>query len=83
MSYSSDVDQALEMVTDNYQGLWDSMEDFAADLFEQTGDLEKVPEFIRYHIDWEGVARDLELSGDYCEVNDKDQSWKVHIFRTA
>lgn len=38
-------------------------EDVAEQLFEETGDLDKVPDTIRCHIDWEGVWRDMTYDG--------------------
>ena len=40
--------------------------DYAAELVEEcySEALENLPGFVRYHIDWEGVARDMEIGGD-------------------
>jgi hypothetical protein len=39
--------------------------------------LKKLPDFIRYHIDFQGIANDIELSGD---VFTFECEGKVHVF---
>lgn len=56
---NGDIDDAR----DAFHGIHESAEDFAASIFEETGELDKVPQSLRYHIDWEGVARDLGYEG--------------------
>lgn len=69
-AYCNNVGQwdqsAVSDASDAYAGTFDSPEDFAADLAEQTGMLESVPENLRYYFDFEKFARDL-LMGDYFE----------------
>jgi antirestriction protein len=60
------TEEAVSNAEDNYSGSFDSPEDFAYDLAEQTGMLESVPENLRYYFDFEKFARDL-LMGDYFE----------------
>jgi antirestriction protein len=60
------TEEAVSNAEDAYAGTFDSPEDFAADLAEQTGMLESVPENLRYYFDFEKFARDL-LMGDYFE----------------
>ena len=45
-----------------------SAEDYAAELLADTTDLEQLPEIIKYHIDYSGIARDMELSSEITEV---------------
>jgi hypothetical protein len=49
----------------NYRGQFNSLTDYAEELIEDCyGDsLRNLPEFIRYHIDYEGIVRYMELSG--------------------
>ena len=44
---------------DCYAGEWDSMEDFAYDFHEDTGDLDHP---LACYIDWKAVARDMEIN---------------------
>ena len=58
------LDEAREAFIGKYTSKADAAEEFANDC----GDLQQVPKFYRYHIDWDGVARELELSGDWVFV---------------
>lgn len=64
-----------------YLGHWPSTEDYAEELFEGTGvDLEnQLPEPLSYyvHIDYEAMARDMEMSGD---ITTSEGDGGVHIF---
>jgi len=53
-----------EWFEDNYAGHWDSLEEFAEDLLDQTGDLTALPEGLRSYFDFDSYGRDLELGGD-------------------
>lgn len=54
-----DIDDAREA----FHGIHDSAADFAAEWFEKTGQLNQVSDWLRGHIDWEGVARDMGFDG--------------------
>jgi len=57
-NYSEDTEELLEKVTDSYFGKYDSDEDFAQCILEDTGSIpENLPSYI--HIDWKATARDL------------------------
>ncbi|MED7818420.1 MULTISPECIES: antirestriction protein ArdA [unclassified Francisella] len=58
--YTNSIDEAIEMINDRFIGLYDSVEDYA----EKTTDISSVPEYLRYYIDFESLARDIELSGN-------------------
>lgn len=64
-----DVADAMERAADVrlYEG---EADDYAAELVEDcySDVLEALPGFLRYHIDYEGVARDLELGGDIAKT---------------
>lgn len=53
-------------------------EDYAAEIIDETMDIESFPEIIRYHIDYAGIARDLELNSEITEI-DRD-IWVVNCF---
>ena len=59
-----DPEEALDSFQDNYQGTWDDLEAWAEDLLEQTGELESMPERLRYYFDYKAYARDCQLGGD-------------------
>lgn len=80
-AYQNCMDETatIEDARDAYCGKYDSEEDFAAEWFEEIGDLKSVPDFLRYHIDWEGVARDLSIGGDF--MFHRDDNGDVYVFR--
>jgi antirestriction protein len=57
----ADIDQAREA----FQGTADTEKDFAAQYWEDAGMLEGVPENVQNYIDYEAVARDMRLGGDF------------------
>lgn len=66
----------VEGFEDAYCGAWDSFKDYAIDLFNECY-LHEVPESVRFYIDYDAFARDLEM--DYHQGGTNDG--KVHIFR--
>jgi len=58
-----------------YQGQWDSEEDFAEHIVEETME---IPEHIRFYFDYEKYARELFM-GDYYSIRDDEH--KVRVFR--
>lgn len=64
---SSDPDD-LDGFDDAYLGHWSSVEEYAEDLIDGSGifKVDDVPDSLRHYVqfDYEGFARDMELSGD-------------------
>ena len=56
--------EGVQAAEDCYCGTFDSDEDFAEDLADQTGVLDSVPEHLRYYFDMSSWAHDLLMS-DY------------------
>lgn len=56
---------APEEIQGRYMGSWDSDEDMAMELWEEGGLLEAIPASARGYIDWQAVARDMELNGEF------------------
>ena len=52
---------------DRYRGEFLSWEDMAEEWLEETGELEQIPEHLRYYFDYEKYARDLRIGGDLTE----------------
>ena len=67
-----------EDFNERYQGEFDSPADFAQELFEQLYNLDaSMPHELRYHINWDSVARDMRYGGDFY-FSDDDGS--CHVF---
>ena len=58
--YTNSIDETIEMLNDRFIGYYDSVIDYA----EEITDISTVPQHLQYYIDFESMARDLELSGD-------------------
>lgn len=54
---------------DRYRGEFSSWEDMATEFLEETGQLNEIPESLRYYFDYEKYARDIRFSGDVVEHN--------------
>lgn len=72
------LEHAKTLMEEEYTGAHDSLEDFAYELLEGTGQLESVPENLRPYFDCEKFARDLELGGDVFTIDGKNG--QVHVF---
>jgi len=71
------LDEAIKMLGEEYAGEADSVADWSEDFLEETGQLESVPENLRYYIDFARYARDMELSGDIFTI---EADSNVHVF---
>lgn len=78
MSGEWDVADLEREIDDRYRGTADTWADFAEEWHTDCGDLESLPEWVRYHIDWEGIGRDFELSGDFSAYTADDRT--LYIF---
>jgi len=61
----TDADSMEEEFREVYRGKFDSLADYAEQLAEECGSIPKdLPDFIRFNIDWKGVAHDMQCNGD-------------------
>lgn len=72
-----DIDDAIKCLEEQYQGEYNSLEDWASEFLEDCGFLNEIPENLRYYFDFEKYARDAELNGDIFTIK-RDR--KVHVF---
>ena len=61
---NEEPEEFWDKFTDALAGNWDSETDFAEEFLESTGELEEIPEHLRYYFDYAAFARDLFIS-DY------------------
>ena len=54
---------------ERYRGQYDSFTGLAEQLLDETGELEAIPENLRYYFDYEKYGRDLQLGGEFCEYD--------------
>ena len=71
--YDADADWFRE----RYLGCeWDSVEDYVEEFVRDNYDL---PEVVTYYIDWESMARDWQMNGDFW--HHVGSLGAIHIFR--
>lgn len=75
--HGCDHDEAIGMIEDNYQGCYDSLEDWAENFLDETGAFSGAPEVLKTYFDYERYARDAELSGDIMTI---EVGHTVHVF---
>lgn len=73
--FCGDLDQAAEAIEDQHAGCFKSVADFAEELTEDTA---QIPENLTRYIDYNAMARDLEVSGDIFTIELGFD--EVHIF---
>lgn len=75
LSHMADLDEARRAASENYCGCYESLADYAQELTEETTE---IPESLRHYIDYEVMARDMEMGGDVFTIEAGYR--KVHIF---
>ena len=73
-SHYGDIESAQKAITDHYHGSYKSLTDFAQELTEETT---QIPDSLRYYIDYEAMARDLEINDVVAIETGFEQ---VHVF---
>ena len=58
------LEEAKRLMEDCYSGEWNSLEDWAEDFLESSGQIDQMPESMRSYFDFKSYARDVELAGD-------------------
>ncbi len=76
-AHTGNLDEAIQLIEDNYQGEFDSLEAWADDQLEQTGQLNALPSQLRMYFDFAAFARDCELNGDIFTV---EIDGRTHVF---
>lgn len=76
---TSGIDDARRYMEEGYRGEFDSLADYAQELTEEcySDVLKNLPDFIKYHIDYDGIANDMDLNGDVITF---EHDGKVHVF---
>lgn len=82
MSGDWDADDLESEWNDRYSRTAESWAAFAQDFTEETHDMKAVPEWLQGHIDWDSVARDFQLSGDFTSYRDGEYG-DLFIFHAA
>jgi len=73
------IDTAGDAIENQFHGTYDTLTEYAEQFVEECYDLKAVPDIIKFHIDYEGIARDMELGGDVFTI-DKHQGGGGLVF---
>lgn len=73
--FGGDMDQAETTLQDCYHGQFASLADYMEEL---TTDSITIPEALRYYVDWDAMARDAEMNGEFFTVETARD--EVHVF---
>lgn len=73
--FNGDLDEARKAIEENYCGCYKSLADYAEELTEQST---AIPENLKYYIDYDRMARDMDMSGDIFSIETAHD--EVHIF---
>ena len=76
--FGDDVDAARQALADEYQGRYDSLEDYAHQFMEETGQLTSIPDNLRNYIDFESMGKDFDLNGDIFTIETGHTA--LHVF---
>jgi len=69
-----DIESAQQAITEHYHGSYKSLTDFAEELTEETT---QIPDSLRFYIDYEAMARDLEINDIVAIETGFEQ---IHVF---
>jgi antirestriction protein len=72
------LDECIKSLDEDYQGGYKSIEDWADQYLDDSGQLDQIPKNLRCYFDYEKFARDCELGGDIFTI--EDNSGNVHVF---
>lgn len=75
LNHFSTLEEARTAADEDYCGCYESLADYVEELTEQGT---QIPESLRYYIDYERMARDMELNGDVFTIETGYR--EVHIF---
>lgn len=73
--FGGNMDQAETALQDGYHGQFVSL---AAYMEEVTTESVTIPEALRYYVDWEAMARDAEIGGEFFTIETAHD--EVHVF---
>jgi len=76
-NFCEDLDEAKQAI-ENCIGCYRSLEDYAISWLEETTE---IPKHLEFYIDYEAMARDMEMNGDVFTLETGFE--KVHVFLNA
>ncbi len=71
-----------DFISDQYDGTAETWKDFVQERADDCFDMSAVPAWLEGHIDWDSLARDWEISGDWSAYRDGEFG-ELYFFRTT
>jgi len=71
-------DDTLNEFNESYKGWYNCRAAFAEDLYDKKDEVGNMDTALRYNINWDGVARDIEEMGSYTFLFE-DKAYRVHV----
>lgn len=75
LAHFGDIEQARKAADEDYCGCYRSLADYAQELTEETT---TIPEALTYYIDYDKMARDMEINGDVFTIETGHD--ETHVF---
>ncbi len=72
--YGGDLEES-KTALENYLGTYESLEDYARELTEETI---QIPEHLAYYINYEAMARDMDMNGSVYTITESYN--RIHVF---
>lgn len=60
----NDQEEAVDRFEECYAGTFNTLEEWAENLLDETGELNEIPDHLRFYFDFSAYARDCRLNGD-------------------
>lgn len=75
--YDGDLSEAREAMESRYFGSWETIGEFAQHLVMETGEADRVPDYLASYINFPVLGRDLSCCGDWIFLDDRNV---IHVF---
>ena len=75
ISYFGGIEEAREAMEERYHGAYSDLADYVQGVTEEC---QIIPENLRFYIDWQAMARDVEMSGDLFTIQTAHD--EIHVF---
>lgn len=72
------LEYAKSLMEEGYAGEYDTLENFAEDYLENSGQLDSIPEDLQSYFDFEKYGKSLQYGGDIFTIVDDNE--RVHVF---
>lgn len=72
--------ESRESFFENYRGIWDDEAAYTQDWYESCYNMSELPEWVRDHVDWDSLSKDLFSSSVY---SDDSSDRGIYVFENS